>query len=69
MPEMKDLIAIFRAETEEHLTQLDTGLVELERGGRTKQAHLCDLSGHARRFGQRSDKKLPVVGPAERKGV
>ena len=31
MPEMKDLIAIFRAETEEHLTKLDNGLVELEK--------------------------------------
>ncbi|NWF92209.1 MAG: hybrid sensor histidine kinase/response regulator [Syntrophaceae bacterium] len=31
MPEMKDLIAIFKAETEEHLTKLDNGLVELEK--------------------------------------
>jgi two-component system chemotaxis sensor kinase CheA len=31
MPDMKDLIAIFRAETEEHLTKLDNGLVELEK--------------------------------------
>jgi two-component system chemotaxis sensor kinase CheA len=31
MPEMKDLIAIFRAETEDHLTKLDNGLVELEK--------------------------------------
>jgi len=32
MPDtMKDLIAIFKAETEEHLTKLDNGLVELER--------------------------------------
>jgi hypothetical protein len=31
MPDvMKDLIAIFKAETEEHLTKLDNGLVELE---------------------------------------
>jgi two-component system chemotaxis sensor kinase CheA len=28
---MKDLIAIFKAETEEHLTKLDNGLVELEK--------------------------------------
>jgi two-component system chemotaxis sensor kinase CheA len=28
---MKDLIAIFKVETEEHLTKLDNGLVELER--------------------------------------
>lgn len=31
MPEMKDLIAIFRAETEDHLIKLDNGLVELEK--------------------------------------
>src|SRR5512143_4885 len=32
MPDtMKDLIAIFKAETEEHLTKLDNGLIELER--------------------------------------
>jgi two-component system chemotaxis sensor kinase CheA len=32
MPDvMKDLMAIFKAETEEHLTKLDTGLVELEK--------------------------------------
>src|SRR3972149_11755715 len=31
MSEMKDLIAIFKAETEEHLTKLDNGLVELEK--------------------------------------
>jgi len=31
MSEMKDLIAIFKAETEEHLTKLDKGLVELEK--------------------------------------
>ncbi len=31
MSEMKDLIAIFRAETEDHLTKLDNGLIALER--------------------------------------
>ncbi len=32
MPDtMKDLIAIFKAETEEHLTKLDNGLIELEK--------------------------------------
>ena len=32
MPDvMKDLMAIFKAETEEHLTKLDNGLVELEK--------------------------------------
>ena len=31
MPEMKDLMAIFKAETEEHLTKLENGLVELEK--------------------------------------
>lgn len=31
MSEMKDLIAIFKAETEEHLTKLEKGLVELEK--------------------------------------
>src|SRR5512137_1599169 len=32
MPDtMKDLIAIFKVETEEHLTKLDNGLVELEK--------------------------------------
>ncbi len=31
MSDMKDLIAIFKAETEEHLTKLEKGLVELEK--------------------------------------
>jgi two-component system, chemotaxis family, sensor kinase CheA len=31
MSEMKDLIAIFKAETEDHLIKLDNGLVELEK--------------------------------------
>ncbi len=40
MPDvMKDLIAIFKAETEEHLTKLDNGLVELE-----KQPNNVDLA-------------------------
>ena len=57
MPEMKDLIAIFRAETEEHLTQLDTGLVELERHpdnlelARSLNREVHTLKGAARVFG------------------
>ncbi len=40
MPDtMKDLIAIFKAETEEHLTKLDNGLVEFE-----KQPNNVDLA-------------------------
>ncbi|MFQ5888048.1 MAG: Hpt domain-containing protein, partial [Candidatus Hydrothermarchaeales archaeon] len=31
MTEKKDLLAIFKAETEDHLTKLDKGLVELEK--------------------------------------
>lgn len=31
MSDMKDLIAIFKVETEEHLTKLDNGLIELEK--------------------------------------
>jgi two-component system chemotaxis sensor kinase CheA len=57
MPEMKDLIAIFKAETEEHLTKLDTGLVELEKqpdntelaGSLNREVHT--LKGAARVFG------------------
>lgn len=57
MPEMKDLIAIFKAETEEHLTKLDNGLVELEKqpdntelaGSMNREVHT--LKGAARVFG------------------
>ncbi|MGO8988108.1 MAG: response regulator [bacterium] len=57
MPEMKDLIAIFKAETEEHLTKLDTGLVELEKqpdntelaSSLNREVHT--LKGAARVFG------------------
>jgi two-component system chemotaxis sensor kinase CheA len=57
MPEMKDLIAIFRAETEEHLTKLDNGLVELEKqpnnielaSSLNREVHT--LKGAARVFG------------------
>jgi two-component system chemotaxis sensor kinase CheA len=57
MPEMKDLIAIFKAETEDHLTQLDNGLVELEKHpdnvelarGLNREVHT--LKGAARVFG------------------
>jgi two-component system chemotaxis sensor kinase CheA len=57
MPEMKDLIAIFKAETEEHLTKLDNGLVELEKqpnnvelaGSLNREVHT--LKGAARVFG------------------
>ena len=31
MPERKDLIDIFKAETEDHLTRLDNGIVALEK--------------------------------------
>ncbi len=41
---MKDLIAIFKAETEEHLTKLDNGLIELE-----KQPHNVDLASDLNR--------------------
>ncbi len=54
---MKDLIAIFKAETEEHLTKLDNGLVELEKqpdnvelaSGLNREVHT--LKGAARVFG------------------
>ena len=54
---MKDLIAIFKAETEEHLTKLDKGLVELEKQpdnlellrGLNREVHT--LKGAARVFG------------------
>ena len=57
MPEMKDLIAIFRAETEEHLTKLDNGLVQLEKhpdnielaSSLNREVHT--LKGAARVFG------------------
>ena len=57
MSEMKDLIAIFKAETEEHLTKLDKGLVELEKQpdnlellrGLNREVHT--LKGAARVFG------------------
>lgn len=57
MSEMKDLIAIFKAETEEHLTKLDNGLVALEKqpdnleliGGLNRVVHT--LKGAARVFG------------------
>jgi two-component system chemotaxis sensor kinase CheA len=57
MSEMKDLIAIFEAETEEHLTKLDNGLVELEKQpdnielvrGLNREVHT--LKGAARVFG------------------
>jgi len=57
MPEMKDLIAIFRAETEEHLTKLENGLVELEKqpnnfelaSSLNREVHT--LKGAARVFG------------------
>ena len=57
MPEMKDLIAIFRAETEEHLTKLDNGLVELEKQPdhlelvRRLNREVHTLKGSARVFG------------------
>ncbi|HMK75118.1 MAG TPA: hybrid sensor histidine kinase/response regulator [Thermodesulfobacteriota bacterium] len=54
---MKDLIAIFKAETEEHLTKLDNGLVELEKqpdnlelaSSLNREVHT--LKGAARVFG------------------
>jgi two-component system, chemotaxis family, sensor kinase CheA len=59
MSEMKDLIAIFKAETEEHLTRLDNGLVALEKepnnlelvSGLNREVHT--LKGAARVFGFR----------------
>jgi len=58
MPDtMKDLIAIFKAETEDHLTKLDNGLVELEKqpsnvnlaSALNREVHT--LKGAARVFG------------------
>jgi chemotaxis protein histidine kinase CheA len=57
MSEMKDLIAIFKAEAEEHLTKLDNGIVELEKQpdnidlakGLNREVHT--LKGAARVFG------------------
>jgi two-component system chemotaxis sensor kinase CheA len=57
MSEVKDLIAIFKAETEEHLTKLDNGLVELEKqpdnvelvSSLNREVHT--LKGSARVFG------------------
>ncbi|MFB3885947.1 MAG: response regulator [Thermodesulfobacteriota bacterium] len=59
MSEIKDLIAIFRAETEEHLTRLDNGLVALEKepgnleliSSLNREVHT--LKGAARVFGFR----------------
>ena len=58
MPDvMKDLIAIFKAETEEHLTKLDNGLVELEKHphnvelARDLNREVHTLKGAARVFG------------------
>ncbi len=57
MSEMKDLIAIFKAETEEHLTNLDNGLVELEKQPdnielvRSLNREVHTLKGAARVFG------------------
>jgi chemotaxis protein histidine kinase CheA len=58
MPDvMKDLIAIFKAETEEHLTKLDNGLVELEKQpnnvelARDLNREVHTLKGAARVFG------------------
>ena len=54
---MKDLIAIFKAETEEHLTNLDNGLVELEKQPdnvelvRRLNREVHTLKGAARVFG------------------
>jgi len=54
---MKDLIAIFKAETEEHLTNLDNGLVELEKQPdnielvRSLNREVHTLKGAARVFG------------------
>jgi len=54
---MKDLIAVFKAETEEHLTNLDNGLVELERQPdnielvRRLNREVHTLKGAARVFG------------------
>ena len=57
MPERKDLIAIFKAETDDHLTKLDNGLIELEKqpdnaelvSGLNREVHT--LKGAARVFG------------------
>jgi two-component system chemotaxis sensor kinase CheA len=57
MPEMQDLIAIFKAETEEHLTKLDSGLIELEKQPsniellRSLNREVHTLKGSARVFG------------------
>jgi len=54
---MKDLIAIFKAETEEHLTKLDNGLVKLEKQPdnielvRSLNREVHTLKGAARVFG------------------
>src|SRR4030042_6486504 len=57
MPERKDLIAIFKAENDDHLTKLDNGLIELEKqpdnaelvSGLNREVHT--LKGAARVFG------------------
>ncbi len=57
MSEMKDLIAIFRAETEDHLLTLENGLVKLEKGpddielARSLNREVHTLKGSARVFG------------------
>jgi len=52
MSEIRDLIAIFRAETEEHLTRLDNGLVELEkRPGNIELARDLNREVHTLRGG------------------
>ncbi len=57
MSEMKDLIAIFKAETEEHLVKLENGLVRLEKDpdnlelARSLNREVHTLKGAARVFG------------------
>ncbi len=57
MSEMKDLIAIFKAETEEHLITLENGLVKLEKDpedlelARSLNREVHTLKGAARVFG------------------
>ena len=57
MSELKDLLAIFKIESEEHLTKLENGLIELERGSGDKELlrrlirEVHTLKGAARVFG------------------
>ena len=57
MPEMQDLIAVFKAETEDHLTKLDNGLVDLEKQPnniellKNLNREVHTLKGSARVFG------------------